>query len=76
MMFLSRATNGIFVVTNGSCTAINGTFSAKASHLKSEMLKQPATLPSHFLFQKDERELRAREDSLDSHHAFPLWRLA
>ncbi|MDN2481671.1 hypothetical protein [Vibrio agarivorans] len=72
-MIISTATNGIidaivaiFVVTNGSTTAINGTVSAKVVHFESDTTKQPAALPSHFLFQKDARELRAREVSLDS----------
>ncbi|NOH82549.1 hypothetical protein F0249_01915 [Vibrio sp. 03-59-1] len=63
-----------FDVNDGSKTAINGTFSAKAVHLKSGMLQQPATLPSHFCYAKDARELRAREVSLDSLNTWPLRR--
>lgn len=65
-------TIGICVVSHGSSTAKNGTIGAKVIHLKSEMTKQPAALPSHFLFQKDERELRARDGSLDSLPYSPL----
>ncbi|AOV92372.1 TPA: hypothetical protein ACF373_004876 [Vibrio parahaemolyticus] len=43
------------------------------SPLKSVMVEQPAALASHFLFQKDERKLRAREVSLDSLPYKPLW---
>ncbi len=59
-------TAGTFTVTAGNFIATNGTFGANVIHLKSVMTKQPAALPSHFLFQKDERELRAREVSLGS----------
>lgn len=62
----------ICVVSHGSFTAKNGTIGAKVIHLKSEMTKQPAALPSHFLFQKDERELRARDGYLDSLPYSPL----
>lgn len=62
----------ICVASHGSFTAKNGTIGAKVIHLKSEMTKQPAALPSHFLFQKDERELRARDGSLDSLPYSPL----
>jgi hypothetical protein len=63
-----------FDVNDGSKTAINGTFSAKAVHLKSGTLQQPATLPSHFCCAKDARELRAREVSLNSLNTWPLRR--
>lgn len=69
---IALATIGICVVSYGSFTAMNGTIGAKVIHLKSEMTKQPAALPSHFLFQKDERELRARDGSLDSLPYSPL----
>ncbi|NOH31624.1 hypothetical protein F0244_26355 [Vibrio mediterranei] len=63
-----------FDVNDGSKTAINGTFSAKAVHLKSVTLQQPAAVVSHFYFVKDEHYLRAREVSLDSLNTWPLWR--
>jgi len=66
-------------VVHDSDAVMNGTVSATAIHLKSVMTKQPAALPSHFCFAKDERELRARDGSLDSlafGHHLPLWRLA
>lgn len=70
---IASSTIGICVVSHGSFTAMNGTIGAKVIHLKSEMTKQqPAALPSHFLFQKDERELRARDGSLDSLPYSPL----
>ncbi len=69
---IAIATIGICVVSHGSFTPMNGTIGAKVIHLKSEMTKQPAALPSHFLFQKDERELRARDGSLDSLPYSPL----
>lgn len=50
------------------------TIGAKVVHLKSETTKQPATLPLHFCSAKDERELRAREVSLDSLSSEPLKR--
>ncbi|MBS9932668.1 hypothetical protein J4H54_07920 [Vibrio alginolyticus] len=68
---IAIATIGICVVSHGSFTAMNGAIGTKVIHFKSEMTKQPAALPSHFLFQKDERELRAREDSLDSLETWP-----
>ncbi|MEZ8103336.1 hypothetical protein [Vibrio bivalvicida] len=70
---IAIATIGICVVSHGSFTAMNGTIGTKVIHFKSEMTKQPAALPSHFLFQKDERELRARDGSLDSLPYSPLW---
>lgn len=51
-----------------------GTYRANAVHLQSVTAKKPATLPSHFCFAKDERELGAREVSLDSHPCPPLRR--
>ncbi|MBT0045509.1 hypothetical protein [Vibrio alginolyticus] len=69
---IASSTIGICGVSLGSFTAKNGTNGAKVIHLKSEMTKQPAALPSHFLFQKDERELRARDGSLDSLPYSPL----
>ena len=69
---IASSTIGICGVSLGSFTAKNGTIGAKVIHLKSEMTKQPAALPSHFLFQKDERELRARDVSLDSLPYSPL----
>ncbi|EGU9026662.1 hypothetical protein GA076_00030 [Vibrio parahaemolyticus] len=69
---IALTTIGICVVSHGSFTAMNGTVGAKVIHFKSEMTKQPAALPSHFLFQKDERELRARDVSLDSLPYSPL----
>ncbi|EJA7359019.1 hypothetical protein MWW42_002230 [Vibrio alginolyticus] len=69
---IASSTIGICGVSLGSFTAKNGTIDAKVIHLKSEMTKQPAALPSHFLFQKDERELRARDGSLDSLPYSPL----
>ncbi|EHY8549376.1 TPA: hypothetical protein ACMDXH_001028 [Vibrio parahaemolyticus] len=68
---IAIATIGICVVSHGSFTAMNGTIGAKVIHFKSEMTKQPAALPSHFCYAKDERELRAREDSLDSLETWP-----
>lgn len=68
---IAIATIGICVVSHGSFTAMNGTIGAEVIHLKSEMTKQPAALPSHFCCAKDERELRAREDSLDSLETWP-----
>ncbi|GAJ73990.1 hypothetical protein JCM18904_4942 [Vibrio sp. JCM 18904] len=68
---IASSTIGICGVSLGSFTAKNGTIGAKVIHLKSEMTKQPAALPSHFLFQKDERELRARDGSLDSLETWP-----
>ncbi|MEH0740598.1 hypothetical protein H4F05_03650 [Vibrio cholerae] len=68
---IASSTIGICVVSHGSFTAMNGTIGAKVIHLKSEMTKQPAALPSHFCCAKDERELRAREDSLDSLETWP-----
>lgn len=54
-------------VIHGSFTAIVGTKSAQVIlHLQNGMIEQPATLPSHFFCEKDERELRARDVSLDS----------
>lgn len=51
--------------------AIVGTESAHVIfHLKNEMTEQPATLSSHFFYEKDERELRARDGSLDSQKRF------
>ncbi|MBE5187174.1 hypothetical protein HJ053_00035 [Vibrio parahaemolyticus] len=69
---IALATIGICVVSHGSFTAMNGTIGAKVIHLKSEMTKQPAALPLHFCCAKDERDLRAREDSLDSLPYSPL----
>ncbi len=66
--------NDTFDVNDGSITAINGTFSAKAVQLKSGTPQQPATLPSHFCCAKDARELRAREVSLNSLYTWPLRR--
>ncbi len=66
------------VMSHGSDAAMNGTFSANVIHLKSVMTKQPAALPSHFCYAKDERELRARGeplDSIDLDDHLPLWRL-
>ncbi|MBE4480550.1 hypothetical protein CGK39_23855 [Vibrio parahaemolyticus] len=68
---IASSTIGICGVSLGSFTAKNGTIGAKVIHLKSEMTKQPAALPSHFCCAKDERELRAREDSLDSLETWP-----
>ncbi|EKM3680047.1 hypothetical protein PUS40_002753 [Vibrio alginolyticus] len=68
---IASSTIGICVVSHGSFTAMNGTIGAKVIHLKSEVTKQPAALPSHFCCAKDERELRAREDSLDSLETWP-----
>lgn len=52
---------------NGSLTAIHGTESANIIPcFKNGMIKQPAALSSHFFCEKDERELRASEVSLDS----------
>ena len=62
----SGATNGSFVVSHGSNTAMNGTFCAKGVQLKNGTLQQPAAVVSHFYFVKDEHYLRAREVSLDS----------
>ncbi|EGQ9186049.1 hypothetical protein F8Y89_23820 [Vibrio parahaemolyticus] len=70
MMNIERVVT--FVGNHGSFTAMNGTIGAKIVHLKSGTLQQPAALPSHFLFQKDERELRAREVSLGSLPYSPL----
>ncbi|TCN72777.1 hypothetical protein EDB60_103252 [Vibrio crassostreae] len=61
-----------FVGSHGSFTAMNGTTGAQTVHLQSGSVRQPAALPSHFLFQKDERELRAREVSLGSLPYSPL----
>ena len=76
-MMASLAVN---IDKNGSQTAMNGTESANViPYLKNGMTEQPATLPSHFCYAKDERDLRARDGSLDSlplHHATPLRRLA
>ncbi|OOI07471.1 hypothetical protein BIW16_02130 [Vibrio sp. OULL4] len=69
---IASSTTGICGISHGSFTAMNGTVGAKVIHFKSEMTKQPAALPSHFLFQKDERELRARDVSLDSLPYSPL----
>ncbi len=69
---IAYSTIGICGVSLGSFTAKNGTIGAKVIHFKSEMTKQPAALPSHFCCAKDERELRAREDSLDSLPYAPL----
>lgn len=69
---IALATIGICVVSLGNFTAKNGTIGAKVIHLKSEMTKQPAALPSHFCCAKDERELRARDGSLDSLPYSPL----
>lgn len=79
MKFCSFPTYDDLDVSHDSNAVMNGTVSANVIHLKSGMTKQPATLPSHFCCAKDERELRAREGSLDSlslHHATPLRRLA
>lgn len=52
---------------DGSETAILGTESARViPHFKNGMIEQPAVLSSHFFYEKDERELRARDSSLDS----------
>ena len=52
---------------HGTTTAMNGTESANViPYLKNGMTEQPAALPSHFCYAKDERELRASEVSLDS----------
>ncbi|GBK97427.1 hypothetical protein VH1709_contig00008-0272 [Vibrio harveyi] len=63
--------HGSFTAMNGTNSAMNGTIGAKVIHFESEMTKQPAALPSHFCCAKDERELRAREDSLDSLETCP-----
>ena len=79
MKFCSFPTADDFDVRHDSDAVMNGTVSANVIHLKSGMTKQPATLPSHFCYAKDERDLRARDGSLDSlplHHATPLRRLA
>ncbi len=79
MMICILLDNDDLDVRHGSDAAIIGTVSANVIHLKSVMTKQPAALPSHFCFAKDERELRARDGSLDSQyfgHAALLRRLA
>lgn len=75
-MIKSTAANGIIDVTAATFVVTNGTNSAKVVHFKSDTTRQPAALPSHFLFQKDERELRAREASLGSLPYAPLKRCA
>jgi hypothetical protein len=63
-----------FVGNHGSFTAMNGTIGAQTVHLQSGSVRQPATLPSHFCYAKDARELRTREVSLDSLNTWPLRR--
>ncbi|MEZ8383041.1 hypothetical protein CWO07_19830 [Vibrio splendidus] len=60
----------------GIVSATHGNIVAKVAHLKSGTRQQPATVVSHFYYVKDEHNLRARDKSLDSNHALPLWRLA
>ena len=67
MMLSSLTHQTIIYVFHGSDAAMNGTESANViPYLKNGMTEQPATLPSHFFCEKDERELRARDVSLDS----------
>lgn len=68
MMLNTLTHQTIIYVFHGSDAAINSTFSANVIPcFKSGMTEQPAALPSHFCYAKNERELRAREGSLDSH---------
>jgi len=58
---------------NGSQTAIIGTESARViPYFENGMTEQPAALSSHFCDAKDERELRARDRSLDSLKRIPF----
>lgn len=76
MSILRPAMCGIVSATHGNIVAKFGTNRAKVAHLKSGTRQQPATVVSHFYSVKDEHNLRARDKSLDSNHALPLWRLA
>lgn len=60
----------------GNTVAKFGTKRANNDHSQSGSVQQPAAVVSHFYFVKDEHNLRARDKSLDSNHALPLWRLA
>ncbi|OMO23352.1 hypothetical protein BH582_24015 [Vibrio sp. 10N.222.47.A9] len=74
MSILRPAMCGIVSATHGNTVAKFGTKRANTDHLKSGSVQQPVALPSHFCFAKDERELRAREVSLDSLCTCPLGR--
>lgn len=74
MSILLPAIFGIVSATHGNTVAKFGTSRAKVAHLKRVTRQQPDALPSHFCFAKDERELRAREISLDSRCTCPLGR--
>jgi hypothetical protein len=61
------ASLAIQIDKNGSQTAMIGTESARViPYFENGMTEQPAALSSHFCYAKDERELRARDGSLDS----------
>ena len=63
MMLSSLTHQTIIYVFHGSDAAMNGTESANViPYLKNGMTEQPAALPSHFCYAKDERDLRARGD--------------
>ncbi|PTP18323.1 hypothetical protein CWO07_25090 [Vibrio splendidus] len=74
MSILLPAICGIVSATHGNTVAKFGTSRAKVARLESVTRQQPDALPSHFCFAKDERELRAREVSLDSRCTCPLGR--